>query len=325
MAPGCSTASRGRYGWTARPGRPPRSRGSCGPPHAASSTSRSIPPSCTVRPGSTRGSGPSTLPRPCSRPTPTWTRPSAVSPRHAGRSDWPAAAAGSSGHQCATETLESADVCLAFGISRRGASAFDLPGDFDLIQVDHDLGRLANAPRADLALNGAAREPAQALPERLGAAVTPDPARAEAVRERHRRFLATRRRTSRIPAPAARPIRPSSLALAMAATLPRSLVTVDVGLTTLWVYRYMTGRHEFVWTSSFATMGFAVPAAAGLAPMAGDRPVVAAVGDGGIAVTLSELGTLRDLDLPVVVVVFDNGKLGAGGGGRGGGGGPGGG
>ena len=222
-----------------------------------------------------------------------------------------AGAVGSSGHQCATETLESADVCLAFGISRRGASAFDLPGDFDLIQVDHDLGRLANAPRADLALNGAARETAQALTERLGAAVTPDPARAEAVRERHRRFLATRRRTSRIPAPAARPIRPSSLALAMAATLPRSLVTVDVGLTTLWVYRYLTGRHEFVWTSSFATMGFAVPAAAGLAPMAGDRPVVAAVGDGGIAVTLSELGTLRDLDLPVVVVVFDNGKLGA--------------
>jgi pyruvate dehydrogenase (quinone) len=58
-------------------------------------------------------------------------------------------------------------------------------------------------------------------------------------------------------------------------------------------------------------MGFAVPAAAGLARSAGGRPVVAAVGDGGIAVTLSELGTLRDLDLPVVVVVFDNGKLGA--------------
>lgn len=222
-----------------------------------------------------------------------------------------AGAVGSSGHQCATETLESADVCLAFGISRRGASAFDLPGDFALIQVDHDLVQLANAPRADLALNGAARETAQALTERLGAAAVPDRARAEVVRERHRRFLATRRRTSRIPAPAARPIRPSSLALAMAAALPRSLVTVDVGLTTLWVYRYMTGRHEFVWTSSFATMGFAVPAAAGLARIAGDRPVVAAVGDGGIAVTLSELGTLRDLDLPVVVVVFDNGKLGA--------------
>ncbi|MDN3351173.1 thiamine pyrophosphate-dependent enzyme [Actinomadura sp. DC4] len=222
-----------------------------------------------------------------------------------------AGAVGSSGHQCATETLESADVCLAFGISRRGASAFDLPGDFALIQVDHDLVQLANAPRADLALNGAARETAQALTERLGAAAVPDPAKAALVRERHRRFLATRRRTSRIPAPAARPIRPSSLALAMAAALPRSLVTVDVGLTTLWVYRYMTGRHDFVWTSSFATMGFAVPAAAGLARAAGDRPVVAAVGDGGIAVTLSELGSLRDLDLPVVVVVFNNGKLGA--------------
>jgi thiamine pyrophosphate-dependent acetolactate synthase large subunit-like protein len=222
-----------------------------------------------------------------------------------------AGAVGSSGHQCATETLEAADVVLAFGISRRGASAFDLPGDFILIQVDHDLVRLANAPRADLALNGGARETAQALTERLGAAASPDPARSAFVRERHLRFIGTRRRTSRIPAPAARPIRPSALALAMAEDLPDALVTVDVGLTTLWVYRYLTGRHEYVWTSSFATMGFALPAAAGLAPLAGDRPVVAAVGDGGLAVTLSELGTLRDLDLPVVVVVFDNGKLGA--------------
>jgi thiamine pyrophosphate-dependent acetolactate synthase large subunit-like protein len=222
-----------------------------------------------------------------------------------------AGAVGSSGHQCAAETLETADVVVAFGISRRGASAFDLPGAFTLIQVDHDLVRLANAPRADLALNGAARETAQALTERLGAVVSPDPARTAFVRDRHRRFVATRRRTSRIPAPAARPIRPSSLALAMTAALPGSLVTVDVGLTTLWVYRYMTGRHDFVWTGSFATMGFAVPAAAGLARLAGDRTVVAAVGDGGVAVTLSELGALRDLDLPVVVVVFDNGKLGA--------------
>jgi thiamine pyrophosphate-dependent acetolactate synthase large subunit-like protein len=222
-----------------------------------------------------------------------------------------AGAIGSSGHQCATETLEAADVVIAFGISRRGASAFDLPGDFALIQVDHDLLQLANAPRADIPLNGAARETAQALTERLGAYASPDTARPAFVRDRHRRFLATRRRTSRIPAPAARPIRPSALVLEMAETLPDSLVTVDVGLTTLWIYRYLTGQHEFVWTSSFATMGFAVPAAAGLARGAGGRPVVAAVGDGGIAVTLSELGSLRDLDVPVVVVVFDNGRLGA--------------
>jgi thiamine pyrophosphate-dependent acetolactate synthase large subunit-like protein len=223
-----------------------------------------------------------------------------------------AGAVGSSGHQCATETLEMADVVLAFGISRRGASAFDLPGGFALIQVDHDLLQLANAPRADLALNGAARETAQVLAERLGGGVPPDPSRSVFVRRRHERFRTTRRSTSRIPAPAARPIRPSALALAMAGTLPESLITVDVGLITLWIYRYLTGRHEFVWTSSFATMGFALPAAAGLSPLAGDgRPVIAAVGDGGLAVTLSELAGLRDLDRPVVVVVFNNGKLGA--------------
>ncbi|GAB3975287.1 hypothetical protein GCM10029978_059040 [Actinoallomurus acanthiterrae] len=59
-----------------------------------------------------------------------------------------AGAVGSSGHQSATETLAMADVVLAFGISRRGASAFDLPGDYTLIQVDRDLGRARQrAPR----------------------------------------------------------------------------------------------------------------------------------------------------------------------------------
>jgi len=226
-----------------------------------------------------------------------------------------AGAVGSSGHQCATETLEAADAVLAFGISHRGASAFDLPGNFALIRVDHDLGQLITPPHADVALHGTARETAQALLERLGSITSPTGGtpgeRAAFVRERRARYLATRARTSRIPSWAGRRIRPSALARELAAAFPRALVSVDVGLTTLWIYRYLTGAQEYVWTSSFATMGFALPAAAGLAPLAGDRPVVAAVGDGGIAVTLSELAALRDLDLPVVVVVFDNGKLGA--------------
>lgn len=225
-----------------------------------------------------------------------------------------AGAIGSSGHQSAAETLEEADVVVAFGISRRGASAFDLPGDHHLIQVDHDLGRLANASRAGLPLHGTARHTAQALTERLGAAASPGGEHLGFARARHARYLATRRRRSRIPTRPSRPIRPSALAMELADRFagggPAPLVTVDVGLTTLWIYRYLTGRQDFVWTSSFATMGFAVPAAAALAPGA-DRPVLTAVGDGGLAVTLSELGTLADLDLPVTVVVFDNGRLGA--------------
>ncbi|WP_309240236.1 thiamine pyrophosphate-dependent enzyme [Actinomadura sp. J1-007] len=225
-----------------------------------------------------------------------------------------AGAIGSSGHQSAAETLDEADVVVAFGISRRGASAFDLPGDHHLIQVDHDLGRLANASRAGLPLHGTARHTAQALTERLGAAASPGGEHLGFARARHARYLATRRRRSRIPTRPSRPIRPSALAMELADRFagggPAPLVTVDVGLTTLWIYRYLTGRQDFVWTSSFATMGFAVPAAAALAPGA-DRPVLTAVGDGGLAVTLSELGTLADLDLPVTVVVFDNGRLGA--------------
>ncbi|MGV9317295.1 thiamine pyrophosphate-dependent enzyme, partial [Streptomyces sp. NPDC003691] len=132
-----------------------------------------------------------------------------------------------------------------------------------------------------------------------------------------RRFETGRRRTSKVPTWQLRPLLPSTAALSMADVLasgrggPAPLVTVDVGLVTLWVYRYMAERQEFVWSSSFATMGSALPAAVALSRLEPDRPVVAAVGDGGIAVTFSELLSLARLDHPVTVVVFNNGKLGA--------------
>jgi acetolactate synthase-1/2/3 large subunit len=55
-------------------------------------------------------------------------------------------------------------------------------------------------------------------------------------------------------------------------------------------------------------MGCAVPLAAGLA-LHGDRPVVAFVGVAGLEMSLGELATLRDLALPVVVVVLCDDSL----------------
>jgi acetolactate synthase-1/2/3 large subunit len=51
-------------------------------------------------------------------------------------------------------------------------------------------------------------------------------------------------------------------------------------------------------------MGCAVPLAAGISLALGGSPVLAFVGDGGLEMGLGELATLRDLDLPVVIVVL---------------------
>ena len=62
-------------------------------------------------------------------------------------------------------------------------------------------------------------------------------------------------------------------------------------------------------SNGLATMGFALPAAIAAALVEPDRHVMCFTGDGGLGMTLAELETLSRLDLPVVVVVFNDSTL----------------
>ena len=57
-------------------------------------------------------------------------------------------------------------------------------------------------------------------------------------------------------------------------------------------------------SSAFCTMGVALPLAMGVKLADTDRTVAAFTGDAGLEMVLGELATLRDLKLPVVIVVF---------------------
>jgi acetolactate synthase-1/2/3 large subunit len=63
-------------------------------------------------------------------------------------------------------------------------------------------------------------------------------------------------------------------------------------------------------SSGFCTMGCALGLAAGAKAAAPGRAVCAVMGDGGFEMVAGELATLRDLGLPVVVVVMVDGSLG---------------
>ena len=62
-------------------------------------------------------------------------------------------------------------------------------------------------------------------------------------------------------------------------------------------------------SSGLCTMGCALPLAMGAKLAAPERPVVAFVGDAGLEMVLGELATLRDLRLPLVIVVFVDASL----------------
>jgi pyruvate dehydrogenase (quinone) len=102
----------------------------------------------------------------------------------------------------------------------------------------------------------------------------------------------------------------------VAATVDRvaaadAVFTADVGTPCIWAARYlrMNGTRRLVGSFSHGSMANALPHAIGAQASHPGRQVVALCGDGGLAMLLGELITLRQRHLPVKIVVFNNGAL----------------
>jgi len=105
---------------------------------------------------------------------------------------------------------------------------------------------------------------------------------------------------------------PAAVVQTLRAGLPRDAVaTVDSGahrilLSQLWE---CYGPRGLLQSTGLCTMGCALPLAIGAKLAAPGRAVVAVTGDAGLEMVLGELATLRDLGLPLVVVVFVDASL----------------
>lgn len=91
-----------------------------------------------------------------------------------------------------------------------------------------------------------------------------------------------------------------------------AIFTCDVGLPTVWAARYlrMNGHRRLLGSFWHGSMANALPQAMGASFANSDRQVVSLSGDGGLAMLFGELLTLRQNNIPVKVIVFNNGVLG---------------
>lgn len=86
----------------------------------------------------------------------------------------------------------------------------------------------------------------------------------------------------------------------------------DVGTPTVWAARYlkMNGRRRLIGSFNHGSMANALPQAIGAQASYPDRQIITLSGDGGLAMLMGELLTLRQLNLPVKIILFNNGTLG---------------
>jgi pyruvate dehydrogenase (quinone) len=108
-------------------------------------------------------------------------------------------------------------------------------------------------------------------------------------------------------------IRPELLAAAVDRhAAADALFTSDTGMSTVWLARYvrMRGDRRLVGSYNLGSMANAMPHALGMSAVDRSRQVIAFCGDGGLSMLLGDLITAVAYELPVKLVVFDNGRLG---------------
>ena len=90
-----------------------------------------------------------------------------------------------------------------------------------------------------------------------------------------------------------------------------AIFTCDVGTPTIWAARYLTmnGKRRLLGSFSHGSMASALPQAIGAQLVYPDRQVITLSGDGGLAMLMGDLLSLRQLDLPVKLIVFNNSAL----------------
>jgi len=91
-----------------------------------------------------------------------------------------------------------------------------------------------------------------------------------------------------------------------------AIIVTDVGQHQMWVAQFypFTKTRQLITSGGLGTMGFGLPAAVGAQLALPNQLVVAVVGDGGFQMTNQEIATAVQYDLPVKILVMNNGYLG---------------
>ncbi|MBN9178883.1 MAG: ubiquinone-dependent pyruvate dehydrogenase [Microbacterium sp.] len=210
------------------------------------------------------------------------------------------------GYASGYRAMEKCDALLMLGTDFPYRQFF--PEKAKIVQVDLRGEQLGRRTPIDLGLVGGARETAEALLPLIAEGRS-----ATFAEESVEHYRKTRKGLDELAVDDGKaPVHPQYVARLLDELATEDAVfTADVGSPVIWAARYLTmnGRRRLLGSFLHGSMANAMPQALGAQASDRGRQVIALAGDGGLAMLMGDLLSIRQNDLPVKIVVFNNASL----------------
>ena len=217
---------------------------------------------------------------------------------------------GMHGHYASSMAQDEADLILAVGVrfsDRATGNVSKFAKGSKIIQLDPDSAEVNKNVRVDLGLVGDVEDSFKRIAAKCETSEKPAwLARVKELKKQEEQF------EDEIAAAAKAPLTPKQVFEVINAVKPaNTVIATDVGQHQMWTaqYAHFDGPRRIVSSGGLGTMGFGLGAAMG-AYVATKDPVVLITGDGSFGMNLNELATAVTYDIPVVIVLLNNGVLG---------------
>jgi len=210
------------------------------------------------------------------------------------------------GGRPAVKAMDSCDLLVMVGSDFPYRDFY--PKSTRVIQIDNEATRIGKRYPVDIGLVGHAGPTLAALTERI------DRIRSDRflkdLQNDKQKMLARQRKEEESDA---RPIAPPRVFSTLAELAPENAIFVcDTGTVTAWSARHLrlTPGQRYILSGNLASMAFALPGALGAQLAYPERRVFALAGDGAFTMLMGDFVTAVKYELPIVVLVLNNAKLG---------------